>query len=63
MQWNGSEWIGGTCNGNRNGLDWDILAMDLDIIMERILILLSLWVGSLDLIIRYFFTYTVIFNR
>lgn len=29
------------------GMDWDILAMDLDIIMERILILLSLWVGSL----------------
>lgn len=39
---------------DRNGLgvramemDWYILAMDLDIIMERILILLSLWVGSL----------------
>lgn len=45
------------------GMDWDILAMDLDIIMERILILLSLWVGSLHLIIRYLFTYTVIFNR
>lgn len=45
------------------GMDWDILAMDLDIIMERILILLSLWVGSLHLIIRYLFTYSVIFNR